>query len=428
MIYILAGPDGAGKSTVVEELKKTLKDVIFIKESYTPDVSERYDRLRKVKYLLNCGHDVVYDRATILDDFIYEPVIAKKESVLNNTDAIDVLKQVTIIYFECNDSALQKRLSERGDDCITFEDISNIKKRYEKFFEENELAVWRVNGANLPNIVYFNVLCILERKSFRMAHIVPVNSLEKIQSRGYHMCLANIVAKNPKYAEFYASLAQDHHHWVLMDNGAAEGEQLRLEALLECYDIVQPNEIVLPDTLYDGQDTLRKMEKAIVKIDEHYQYKVPFSLMAVPQGRTLEEWYECVKQMVANPRIKTIGISKFLQIATNDITVRWKAAKLLDGLIKQNRRYDMEAHLLGCGESPLLIDSIRKSFPFVRGCDSAYAYLCTQADKRIYVDTSRPLGEIDFINGKDYDGLENNMQSLEVEIGVFNHKLDTSWR
>ena len=428
MIYILAGPDGAGKSTVVEYLKTVLKDVIFIKESYTSDVSERYDRLRKVKYLLSCGRDIVYDRATILDDFIYEPVVAKKESVLNGTDAIDVLKQVTIIYFNCDDKTLQERLLERGDDYVTFTDIPNIKAQYEKFFEENDLSIYQVDGADMEKVVRCDVLNIIKKKSFRMAHIVPVGSLEKIQTRGYHMCLANIVTRDSVYADFYANLASDDDHWVLMDNGAAEGEQLPTDILVKCYDAIQPDEIVLPDTLCDGVDTLRKTEEVIAKIDEYYQNKVPFSFMAVPQGKNLEEWYECAKQMVANPRIKTIGISKFLQIATNDITVRWKAAKLLDGLIKQNRRYDMEAHLLGCGESPLLIDSIRKSFPFVRGCDSAYAYLCTQADKRIYVDTSRPSGEIDFINGKDYDGLENNMQSLELEVGVFNHRLDTSWR
>lgn len=122
-----------------------------------------------------------------------------------------------------------------------------------------------------------------------------------------------------------------------------------------------------------------------------------------------------------------IGISKFLVNETGEIYIRAEAANVLDKLIKKYNRYGMEAHLLGCSESPVVINGIHNRFRFIRGCDSAYAYICTQAGVNIFSDTKRPEGEIDFIGGPKLDNLEYNMHSFEIEAGAWNNAKDVSW-
>ena len=427
MIYVLAGVDGTGKSTLFNKLKMMLPDAIFVKESYTPSLSERMDRVYKFKNLISCGKTVIYDRATVCDDFVYQPVKANEQSKLYETEALDLLRESTVIYLECDVETSIARLEERGDDYVTVGDIPVIKEQYERFFEENGIDVFRIDATLSEDVIATYAKQIIMKKNFKVAQIVPVQCLPKTLSKGYHMCLANIVAKNETYAQFYAGLAAHKDKWVLMDNGAAEGEQLSVDELIECYQRIHPNEVVLPDTLLDGKETIQKSREALGKICDFYNGNIPFTFMAVPQGATIDEWERCAREMVQWPAIHAIGISKFLPMETGDMYVRERAAEILDSLFKQYNRYDMEVHLLGCSESPVVIDGIRRRFSFVRGCDSAYAYICTQADVCIHADTIRPEGEIDFINGDDYDGLEDNLQAMELETGAYNNKFDESW-
>lgn len=423
MIYILEGADGAGKSSVFQWLKEHLEDAVFIKESYTPSLEERKQRVDKFERLLQSGKTVVYDRATILDDYIYEPIMANVESQLDASVTWPLLKQATVIYFDCPVKVLAERLAQRGDDYIEEHHLQSIVDAYEKMF--TSIEPYRVDATCSLNALCIQIEKIIKKKEFKIAHIVPVDSLATTSFNGYHMCLANVAVKSEKYKEFYRRMAKDR--FVLMDNGAAEGDQLHVDDLIKCYQDVQPSEVVLPDTLLNGKETIQKSKDALKMICSFYDGAVPFTFMAVPQGATLYEWKECAREMVQWPEVKTIGISKFLQMETGDRYVRELAAAILNDLFKQYNRYDMEVHLLGCSESPAVIDTIRRRFPFVRGCDSAYAYICTQAGVCIHADTIRPEGEIDFINGTTYEGLNDNMQALELAVGVYDNKMTKIW-
>lgn len=427
MVYVIEGPDGVGKSTVMKALKKIMPEAVFVKESYTPSIDERIKRVGVFRDYLLSNKTVVYDRATVVDDFVYEPVVAKQKSHLSEPVIQQLLHCATIVYIDCDVKILEKRLASRGDEYIEAHHVPLIKEQYEKFFERNFLHVHRVDGSRPICNVIREVVKIVDRKSFKVAHIVPVGSLSKTLEKGYHMCLANIVKKNKEYTEHFRNLAHDGKHWVLMDNGAAEGEQLSVEELIECYQVINPNEVVLPDTLLDSVDTLRKSKKALEQICDFYDGAVPFTFMAVPQGKTLDEWEQCARVMIQWPEVKSIGISKFLQMETGETSARWDAAVALDKLIKEFKRYDVEVHLLGCSETPETIGYIRHRFAFVRGCDSAYTYLCSQAGEKIYPCTERPEGEIDFIDGKDYTSLEDNMVRFEESVGIVDNKFDRTW-
>lgn len=259
-------------------------------------------------------------------------------------------------------------------------------------------------------------------KEFKIAHIVPVSHLKQIEENHYHMCLAHLVA-NSKYADFYKGMS-NKGKFVLMDNGAAEGSQLSPQELVAMYGIINPTEIVLPDTLNDCVDTLRK-----TLAFAHVYSDLPYRFMGVPQGKNFDEWCACVEVMLREPRINTIGVSKFLNIITGDEDIRFHACAYIAKVASALGRRDIEVHLLGCDEAPELVGQIQELFPFVRGCDSAFAYIATQAGVEIDEETTRPEGEIDFIDGTvDEEELALRLKEFENVTGVKNNKESYSWR
>ena len=426
MLYIIEGIDGIGKSTLTEQIKKYYeingKRAIFVKESVVKDRHEKESRVRKIKQLVEeCPYDVFYDRATIIDDFIYEPIMLNKSSTLP-LECIDILRKVKIIYLNGDFDMCVERISQRGDEYIPAVRslLRSIDEAYTNFFYENKLDVSVVDvGDENPFGVFVKVLKVIEKKEFKVAHIVPVSSLELLRDNMYVMCLAHLV-DNKKYANFYRNFSG----YVLMDNGAAEGEQLDFKGLLEAYEKIQPDEIVIPDTLCDSFDTIRKMNEFL----EFAQLQnLDYKMMGVPQGKTFEEWKACAEAMVASDRINTIGVSKFLEMQTHDPLIRYKAVAYINKLIHMHNRHDLEVHLLGCSERSDIVKRIHEEFDFVRGCDSALGYIYTQSGERVYGDTPRPQGEIDFINGNSYDNLKTTLQDMEIAMGCYDNGYSSTW-
>lgn len=262
-------------------------------------------------------------------------------------------------------------------------------------------------------------------KAFRVAHIVPVSHLADTEDMQYHMCLAHLVG-NEQYKEHFAKMAKTGR-FVMMDNGAAEGSQLQPERLLEMYEQINPTEIVLPDTLYEPGSTIQKSRNFLALLDER-GLGAKYRVMAVPQGRTLDEWAACARVFVKDTRVDSIGVSKFLNIGTHDRYVRVKACNILEQLIKEYNRDTLEVHLLGCDEGPLIVKTIHEAHPFVRGCDSAFAYLQAQAKVMMSLgNDSRPAGTIDFINGSAEPEFVKYMNNFNEFAGAKENGLSATW-
>lgn len=262
-------------------------------------------------------------------------------------------------------------------------------------------------------------------KAFRVAHIVPVSHLDDTRDMQYHMCLAHLV-KDQRYQEHFAKMASEGR-FVLMDNGAAEGAQLKPDALIEMYQKIHPTEIVLPDTLYEMGSTVQKTRAFLYRLEE-LGIEDKYRTMAVPQGKTLAEWEACARIFVKDTRINSIGVSKFLNICTQDRYARVKACDILANLIKEYKRSDLEVHLLGCDEGPLIVRMIHQAHTFVRGCDSAFAYLQAQAHKMMTLDDDkRPEGIIDFINGEKQPGFVAYMNNFNEFAGARKNGLSATW-
>lgn len=238
----------------------------------------------------------------------------------------------------------------------------------------------------------------------KISHIVPSNLLPLIEGRPFYMCLANIASKNNNYLKFYKRQVEKGA-FVLLDNGAAESDQMTLDVMWSVIEQINPSEVILNDCLMDCDETIKRSTEAL-NFYKQKGYKGQF--MFVPQGSSLEEWIRCYETMDKTD-ISTIGVSKFVTKGWNYSDARWDCCAYL------NVHGKPQVHLLGCHENIKEVVEIASTFDFIRSNDTAIAYIYAQANKSIY-DGDRPKGEINFIKS---DLNEDQLALLEQNISDF---------
>lgn len=145
MIIIFEGLDGVGKTTIAKQICKEY-NYKYIHESYTDDVKEK--ELRIIDMLLNMmtGLVVVYDRTTLIDDFVYS-FLNKTESTLTQYKPIiiEMLKKCKIIHLQLDEKIRKKRFEQRGDEFVSDENMKQIAEQYDLFYKD------------LPNVQYIEI-------------------------------------------------------------------------------------------------------------------------------------------------------------------------------------------------------------------------------------------------------------------------------
>jgi hypothetical protein len=143
----------------------------------------------------------------------------------------------------------------------------------------------------------------------KLINIYPLGNLGMHYGQDMHMFLTHLVEDYP----FYADFARDVKGYKILDNSLIElGGAVDLRRVLIAADYIHADEIILPDVFQQGPETLEAVEEAIKEIREIYPDGCPYKLMAVAQGRTVEEWHECYKSLLNNPYVDVIGIPKVL--------------------------------------------------------------------------------------------------------------------
>jgi hypothetical protein len=225
----------------------------------------------------------------------------------------------------------------------------------------------------------------------KAATIVPTPLLYVTDNDDYFMALANVACRDERYTRFFRRKSQEGK-FVIMDNGAAEGDQKSLMELMDIAYKLQPAEVVLPDELYDKDETLKKSKEALAVMKD---WLVPYGFMGVPHGKTQGDWVECAKVMLEWP-INCIGVSKFLTEQFGPDARMWAIQTLYELMIQQ-KCVSKSVHLLGCWATPTEIRDIEKMFPgFVRGTDSAIGFVYAANRLPLNPDIPRPHFEIDF--------------------------------
>lgn len=193
----------------------------------------------------------------------------------------------------------------------------------------------------------------------RIAVIPPTTLLDRYAKLGdaYHLCLSSEVLSTPSYADFYRRCGQEGDY-VILDNSAHEQlEGQSLQQLLTATAWIRPNEVVLPDRLFFGDDTVERSTEA------YSQFRSLFpdvKLMGVPQGRWEPEWLECLERLV-HLGVDTIGISKDYEV--------WPSGLYRLVQFVRSHGYDSTSiHLLGWGRELWQLSGLES---LVRGVDSA---------------------------------------------------------
>lgn len=242
----------------------------------------------------------------------------------------------------------------------------------------------------------------------KSATILPSHYLYLNKNDDFHMCLAQLMCRPTRESKMYTDFHKDQIKrgaFVLMDNGAAEGEQPTAEELVPKILDVQPTETILPDTIYDKATTIEKAKHAM-KV--YREAGITSKLMGVPQGETFQEWTECCQELI-EMGVDSIGISKFItpkyiwDFKTQPVDpsiVRHAAASYVRLL-----NSEIDIHLLGCYYTPAEISRMATSHLNIRSTDSAIGYVYARGQKLLHPDIPRPEGEIDFLQEKHVDPL-----------------------
>lgn len=177
----------------------------------------------------------------------------------------------------------------------------------------------------------------------------------------YHMILPEQLGTftDNEYYTFYKSLANGYK---ILDNGAAEGNQLHPVDLIQLAFEMQVDEIVVPDEMGDARVTMLKaMEfKHIAR-----RHPTRFKYMAVLQGRTLAQIDECLNMYLTESWIDTIAFPRCLQ----EYWHPYVRAEFIFYAQKRTRQYKKGIHCLGATVYPYEVWKLAR-LGVVRGIDT----------------------------------------------------------
>lgn len=217
----------------------------------------------------------------------------------------------------------------------------------------------------------------------KLATICAPQWAARLQRGDVHLVLAAWLRKVPTYIQFFRSAIRTPDNWIILDNGAFEGEQASAFELNALANLIKANEVVLPDVLGDASSTLHNSYEAL----KHIDLRRP--VMFVPHGKDLAEWTKCLEawmgvwfsQDLGKKHALSIGLAgmyPFRAEAAIEAHQNWPNVPLhLLGI--QDVETFCKTELLLCG----FIRSVDTSLPFAL---AAKGELLTPAAKKV------PLG------------------------------------
>lgn len=226
----------------------------------------------------------------------------------------------------------------------------------------------------------------------KVALISPIANLKEFGDGEFHLLLTHLF-DNATYVFHYRNQKANGAYLVL-DNSAHEFQKgMSIERLMASAWTLQADEIVLPDVLFRGQDTLLSSSEAMEWVAEEGRSKTMAlkpRFMLVPQGADRLEYYSCLSGLIWKYQVMrrrypdvfdrppVIGVSKDYEI--------WKGgiAKLfVDRLERIHDEYQIDVHLLGWGRELWHLGELAQAYPWIRSTDSAKPFVYAAAGLEI---------------------------------------------
>ena len=168
----------------------------------------------------------------------------------------------------------------------------------------------------------------------------------------YELYLAHQILAKPKQFEFLANDIKGKHYKIL-DNSAYElGKGIELNNLLKAADIINADEIVLPD-IYKSNDSFEYSLKYLIEIPVGFKRKIAF----VAQASNIIDLTYSIDKIKQLKRVDTIMLPK------------WSWAWRMD-LMRLLLNTDKAVHWLGMGDC--ITETVGSYTKTIRSIDTGY--------------------------------------------------------
>lgn len=142
MIIIIEGLDGVGKTTLTKKLSKKY-NLNYIKGTFSDNFDEKKERIISLFGQLFSNENYIYDRSTLIDDFVYSFLNDKESDLEQYFDIIkSILNHCKIFHLILDESKREERFINRGDEYVTNDMISKISENYAKFYKRLNCLVY----------------------------------------------------------------------------------------------------------------------------------------------------------------------------------------------------------------------------------------------------------------------------------------------
>jgi hypothetical protein len=205
----------------------------------------------------------------------------------------------------------------------------------------------------------------------KLAIITPTKYLKefiRISSNNYYMVLAQRYFVNKEYRDYYRRLSTQEGNVIILDNGACElKKSIDSRKLFEIATDLRPDVLIAPDVLLSSSET-KELTNEFLKNYYEELNSMGIELMAVIQGKSHKEWFECFNEFNENRRIRYIGISNTNGVFSSEKFPRIKVLQEIEknGLLYSNKK----VHILGLGDSGHIELEKFLKFDFIEGCDT----------------------------------------------------------
>ncbi len=238
---------------------------------------------------------------------------------------------------------------------------------------------------------------------------IPVPHLEQLAYlTDFDFVIGSKCFQHPEYKRFYTESFARTDRYLVIDNGAFEGELLTDEQLLDLTEHfleVAPDkavEVVAPDAVGDFDETMRRLDTFLDDLSRR-GLSNRVTVQVCPQGGTFRQWRRCYREMAGYP-IKCFGItyviqfevpSKMGELFLRSLNIAGRREVLLFELLcSGDLDTNIPHHLLGLS-SPGSLAWYRR-FSFIRSIDTSFPILSAVEGREVKPDTPKPERKLDY--------------------------------
>jgi hypothetical protein len=213
----------------------------------------------------------------------------------------------------------------------------------------------------------------------KIALIPPVSLLTTSPPTRYQLVLPHMYLSNEEYARHY-NMMRLNGQFMILDNGAAEKEQVMDSTLAQVALSLRVNEVAMPDVLGNTAETLARSAKFNKQFGPALDYN-GIHLGYVAQGRSVGEVQQGINAaMKLGIKPRTVYVPRLLLQATGEPLVR-----IMIGLWVRDHYPEVEVHFFGM--DPYYMHEAQKANHMMRdelrGMDTSAPYNFTYGKQRI---------------------------------------------